>query len=98
MALGPIAEIAIGWGRPTYVPRDPFHGGVGSAIGWRQPATIAAFLRKKRGDFFQTPNVIRNSRFHRGSNAQAAMDAAEVVVHEVKDNQVLQEFAEKSSH
>ena len=34
MALGPIAEIVIGLGsRPTYVPRYPFHGGVGITIG-----------------------------------------------------------------
>jgi hypothetical protein len=34
----------------------------------------------ERDDFFQSPNVIGYSRFHRGRNAQPA----EVVVHEVK--------------
>ena len=43
MALGPIAEIAIGWGRcPANVPRQLFRGDVGNAIRWGHPVTIDA--------------------------------------------------------
>lgn len=41
-------------------------------------------LNYQGNHLFQAPNMIRNTRFHRGSDAQAAVDAAEIVVHEVK--------------
>jgi hypothetical protein len=42
MSRRPVAQI--GWRRrPTYVPRQLFHGGVGIAIGWGHRATIAGF-------------------------------------------------------
>jgi len=49
MALGPIAEIAIGWGRcPANVPRHLFHGVVGIAIGWGHRATVAALAGRSQ--------------------------------------------------
>jgi hypothetical protein len=38
--------------------------------------------------FFNCPNMVCDSRFHRGSDAQTGMHAAEVVVHEVNRNRV----------
>jgi hypothetical protein len=39
--------------------------------------------------FFQFPYMIRQSGFHRGRDAEGLVNAAEVVVHEVKRNVVL---------
>src|SRR5438045_1216320 len=37
----------------------------------------------QRDDFFQSPDVIGDARFHRGRDAQRGMNTAKVVVHEV---------------
>jgi len=56
MALGPIAEIAIGWGpRPSYGLRHLFHGGVGIAIRWGHLATIAALPAESAFKWRQYP-------------------------------------------
>lgn len=40
-------------------------------------------LADQRNDFFQSPNVIGNARFHCGCDAQGLVNAAEVVIHEM---------------
>jgi len=42
-----------------------------------------------REQFSKTPNVIRQSRCHRGSDSQSRMDAAEIVVCEMDSDSVL---------
>ena len=39
---------------------------------------------QKSNDFFDRPNMVGDTRFHRGSDAQGLMNPAEIVVHEVK--------------
>jgi hypothetical protein len=47
-------------------------------------------FRQKANDFLNFPDVVGHARFHRRSNAQGLMDAAEVVVHEVERDGMLQ--------
>jgi hypothetical protein len=41
---------------------------------------IHANRLEQRNDFLQAPNVIRDSRFHRGRDAERLMDASEIVI------------------
>jgi hypothetical protein len=41
-------------------------------------------LFRQLNDFFEAPNVVRDSRFHRGRDAQRLMDFPEIVEHVVK--------------
>lgn len=43
-------------------------------------------------DFLNVPYMVRESRFHRGRDAQALMDATKIVIHEVQRNGVLMIF------
>jgi hypothetical protein len=43
---------------------------------------------QQRNYLLQAPNVVGDARFHGGSNAQAAVNAAGIIVHEVKGNGV----------
>jgi hypothetical protein len=47
-----------------------------------------SILFDKRDDFFQSPNVVGDSRFHRGRDAQGLVNPAEIVVHEVNRGMV----------
>ena len=40
--------------------------------------------------FFDCPDVIRNLGFHRGSDAECGVNPAEIVIHEVKSNELRQ--------
>jgi hypothetical protein len=51
-----------------------------------------SILIDKRDDFFQSPNVAGDSRFHRGCDSQGLVNPAEVVVHEVNRGVVLVVF------
>jgi hypothetical protein len=58
---------------------------------------IGSVVRKltlaQQGNYlFQAPNVLRDTRFHRGSDAQALVDSAEIVVHEVEGDCVFVVF------
>lgn len=56
-------------------------------IGWLTGVSLSGSVSVcQLRDFFQTPDVIRNSGFHRRRNSQALMNAAKVVVHEVERN------------
>ena len=46
----------------------------------------------QRDDFFQSPNVVGNSRFHRGSHAQGLVNPAKVVIHEMDGRSVFMVF------
>lgn len=47
-------------------------------------ALIVISVLQQRDDFFNRPDVIRYSSFHRGRHAERLMHAAEVVIHEVE--------------
>lgn len=49
-------------------------------------------LFKQVNDLLDLPNVAGDSRLHRGCHSQALMNPAEVVVHEVKGESVIQVF------
>ena len=51
-----------------------------------------SILIKQRNDFFQSPNVIGDTRFHCGCDAQGLVNPAEVVVHEVNRGGVFMVF------
>jgi hypothetical protein len=56
------------------------------------PDYIEDGILEKASQFVETPNVIGDARFHRWRHSQGLVNPAEVIVHVMKRNRVLQVF------